>query len=121
MRRPLLSASAESLLPAPPPEASHVSVAPAAAEQQDDVDDFADDATAAYDMTQADQSEPEKYEFPSLMDPTPSQMASTDSNADDENAAMRLDLGSLDVDAATRPSWAQAGDDPLIIGGDELQ
>jgi hypothetical protein len=32
---------------------------------------------------------------------------------------MRLDLGSLD--AATRPSWAQAGDDPLIIGGDELQ
>jgi len=72
-------------------------------------------------MSQADQSEPEKYEFPPLMDPTPSQTAGTDPKADEENAAMRLDLGSLDVDAATRPSWAQAGDDPLIIGGDELQ
>ena len=72
-------------------------------------------------MSQADQSEPEKYEFPPLMDPTPAQMAGTDPKADDENAAMRLDLGSLDVDAATRPSWSQAGDDPLIIGGDELQ
>ena len=120
MRRPLLSASADSL-PAPPPEASPVSAPPAAAVQHDDVDDFADDATAAYDMSQADQSEPEKYEFPSLMDPTPSQMASSDPKADEENAAMRLDLGSLDVDAATRPSWSQAGDDPLIIGGDELQ
>jgi DivIVA domain-containing protein len=119
MRRPLLSASADSL-PAPPPEAPPVSAPPAAVGQPDDVDDFADDATAAYDMSQ-DQSEPEKYEFPSLMDPTPSQMAGTDPQADDENAAMRLDLGSLDVDAATRPSWSQAGDDPLIIGGDELQ
>ena len=89
-------------------------------EQHDDVDDFADDATAAYEMSD-DESESEKYEFPSLMDPTPSQMASSDPKAEDENAAMRLDLGSLDVDAATRPSWAQAGDDPLIIGGDELQ
>ena len=117
MRRPLLSASADSQLPAPPPEASPVSAPPAAVVPQADLDD----ATAAYDMSQADQSEPEKYEFPSLMDPTPSQMGSTDPKADDENAAMRLDLGSLDVDAATRPSWSQAGDDPLIIGGDELQ
>jgi len=121
MRRPLLSASAESQLPAPPPDTTPVTVPPVAAEQPDDVDDFADDATAAYDMSQADQSQPDKYEFPSLMDPTPSQMASTDPQADDDNAAMRLDLGSLDVDAATRPSWSQAGDDPLIIGGDELQ
>jgi len=121
MRRPLLSASADSLLPAPPPEASPVTAPPAPAQQQDDVDDFADDATAAYDMSQADQSESEKYEFPPLMDPTPTQTAGTDPKADEENAAMRLDLGSLDVDAATRPSWSQAGDDPLIIGGDELQ
>jgi DivIVA domain-containing protein len=122
MRRPLLSASGESQLPAPQAEPlPPASAPPAATEQQHDVDDFADDATAAYDMSQADQSEPEKYEFPSLMDPTPSQMASSDPKADDENAAMRLDLGSLDVDAATRPSWSQAGDDPLIIGGDELQ
>ena len=107
---------------APPPEASPGQCSGRApAEQQDDVDDFADDATAAYDMSQDDESESEKYEFPSLMDATPAQMAGTESNADDENVAMRLDLGSLDVDAATRPSWSQAGDDPLIIGGDELQ
>jgi DivIVA domain-containing protein len=121
MRRPLLSASAESQLAQPAEPLPPATVPPAATEQQDDVDDFADDATAAYDMSEADQSEPKPYEFPSLMDPTPSQMTSTDPNADDENAAMRLDLGSLDVDAATRPSWSQAGDDPLIIGGDELQ
>jgi DivIVA domain-containing protein len=122
MRRPLLSASAESLgsASARPAEPSSPARAPAvAAEQQDDVDDFADDATAAYDMTQAEEPESEKYEFPSLMDATPSQMAGTESKADDDNAVMRLDLGSLD--AATRPSWSQAGDDPLIIGGDELQ
>ena len=53
--------------------------------------------------------------------PNSPQTAGTDPKADEENAAMRLDLGSLDVDAATRPSWSQAGDDPLIIGGDELQ
>jgi len=34
--------------------------------------------------------------------------------------AMRLDLGALDVEAATTPSWSTAGDDPLIVG-DELQ
>ena len=90
-----------------------------AVEQHDDVDDFADDATAAYEMPD-DESESEKYEFPSLMDATPSQMAGTDSN-DDDDVVMRLDLGSLDVDAATRPSWSQAGDDPLISGSDELQ
>ena len=120
MRRPLLSASAESLLSASarPAEPS----APAAAvEPPDDVDDFADDATAAYDMAQADEPESERYEFPSLMDATPAQLAGTESNADDENVVMRLDLGSLDVDSATRPSWSQSGDDPLISGGDELQ
>ena len=124
MRRPLLSASAESLMSAPsqPPDASSlVSVPAAAVEQQDDVDDFADDATAAYDMSQDDEPASEKYEFPSLMDATPAQMAGTESSTADENVAMRLDLGSLDVDAATRPNWSPAGDDPLIIGGDELQ
>ena len=125
MRRPLLSASAESLSASsrPPDAPSPVSL-PAAAvavEQLEDVDDFADDATAAYDMSQDDEPESEKYEFPSLMDATPAQMAGTESNVADESVAMRLDLGSLDVDAATRPSWSQAGDDPLITGGDELQ
>jgi DivIVA domain-containing protein len=121
MRRPLLSASGESLLSASarPGEPSPASAPAEAAEQQDDVDDFADDATAAYDMAQDEEPGPAKYEFPSLMDATPSQMAATESKADDESTVMRLDLGSLD--AATRPSWSQAGDDPLIIGGDELQ
>ena len=124
LRRPLLSASAESLASAssrPPDASSPVSLPAAAVSQQDDVDDFADDATAAYDMAQDDEPESEKYEFPSLMDATPAQTAGTESNADDENVAMRLDLGALDVDTATRPSWSQAGDDPLIAGGDELQ
>jgi hypothetical protein len=38
----------------------------------------------------------------------------------DETAIMRLDLGALDADGATTPSWSPAGDDPLIVG-DELQ
>ena len=120
MRRPLLSASAESLVSASVRPTEPSSPPAAAVEQHDDVDDFADDATAAYEMSPNDGSESEKYEFPSLMDATPSQMAGADSN-DDDDVVMRLDLGSLDVDAATRPSWSQAGDDPLIIGGDELQ
>ena len=124
MRRPLLSASAESLLSAsarPTEPSTPVSAPAAAVEQHDDVDDFADDATAAYDMSQDDEAQSAKYEFPSLMDATPAQLAGTDSNEDDENVVMRLDLGSLDVDAATRPNWSQAGDDPLISGSDELQ
>lgn len=125
MRRPLLSASAESLLsgssrpaePSPrPATAAVLSVG-----QQDDVDDFADDATAAYDMSHDSEAEPEKYEFPSLMDATPAHMAGGDPNDVDESVVMRLDLGSLDVDSATRPSWSQVGDDPLITGADELQ
>ena len=63
---------------------------------------------------------PEPYEFPVLMDPTPRETALAPSGADDETLAMRLDLGSLDVDAATTPSWSTVGDDPLIVG-DELQ
>ena len=54
------------------------------------------------------------------MDPTPRETAVAPSGADDETLAMRLDLGSLDVDAATTPSWSTVGDDPLIVG-DELQ
>jgi DivIVA domain-containing protein len=118
MRRPLLSASAESLVSASVRPTEPSSAPAATVEQHDDVDDFADDATAAYEMSPDDESE--KYEFPSLMDATPSQMAGTDSS-DDDDVVMRLDLGSLDVDAATRPSWSQAGDDPLISGSDELQ
>ena len=48
-------------------------------------------------------------------------MSGTASNADDETEAiMRLDLGSLDVESATKPIWSASGDDPLIVG-DELQ
>ena len=125
MRRPLLSASAESLLSSsaarPADPSSPISAPATAVDQNDDVDDFADDATAAYDMSLDAQPEPDKYEFPPLMDATPAQTVGVDPNAAADNVVMRLDLGSLDVDAATRPSWSPAGDDPLIVGGDELQ
>ena len=65
----------------------------------------------------------EHYEFVTSNDATPAQMPNADSLDDDddeESAVMRLDLGSLDVEAATTPSWSASGDDPLIIG-DELQ
>ncbi|MEO8264564.1 MAG: DivIVA domain-containing protein [Ilumatobacteraceae bacterium] len=107
MRRPLLSASAETLLsttrpadspadlPTPPP----VPVAESAAADQP--------------------ADPDQYAFDSLIDATPAQMAGVESDQD-ETAMMRLDLGGLDVDPATMPNWSAAGDDPLIVG-DELQ
>ena len=61
----------------------------------------------------------EQYAFDSLIDATPAQMAGVESDQD-ETAMMRLDLGTLEVDSATTPSWSAAGDDPLIVG-DELQ
>ena len=113
MRRPLLSASAESLMSASRPGDTG-SVPVQASEVADPFDDqpVVDDAAAA---------EPDQYAFDSLIDATPAQMAGTASNVDDETEAMmRLDLGSLDVESATTPIWSAAGDDPLIVG-DELQ
>jgi len=122
MRRPLLSASAESLTPpSAPGEPS-----PAATET---------DGVAAEHNGESNHSAPPSelqpddqaaaYEFQPLMDPTPRDIGSAPSTANDETMAMHLDLGTfdpgpLDVSAATTPSWSTVGDDPLIVG-DELQ
>jgi len=113
MRRPLLSASAEPLTsPSGPSEAA---AAPVAAV------DVADEEPAEQDIaSEQPPAAPDPPGLPPLMDPTPREAASPASTADDETMAMRLDLGSLDVEAATTPSWSTAGDDPLIVG-DELQ
>jgi DivIVA domain-containing protein len=110
MRRPLLSASAETLLSAtrpadtptalPTPTPGPLPVAEAAAGADEPADS-------------------DQYAFDSLIDATPAQMAGTETDQD-ETAMMRLDLGRLDVDSAASPSWSAAGDDPLIVG-DELQ
>ena len=71
-------------------------------------------------MSRTVDDETEDYEFPSFRE-QPILKISRSIPSTDEGVVMRLDLGSLDVDAATRPSWSQAGDDPLIVGGDELQ
>jgi DivIVA domain-containing protein len=114
MRRPLLSASAETLSTAPrpadpppglpTPTPLPVAEAAAGADDQPDADEAADS---------------DQYAFDSLIDATPAQMAGVESEQD-ETAMMRLDLGGLDPDSATTPSWSAAGDDPLIVG-DELQ
>jgi len=114
MRRPLLSASAETVTS--PSRPSEPAAAPVAA-----VDEVADEEPAEQDVaSEQPPAAPPPPVLPPLMDPTPREVASPDSTADDETMAMRLDLGSLDVEAATTPSWSTAGDDPLIVG-DELQ
>ncbi len=119
MRRPLLSASAETLLSATARPADVTSVAAAVAE-----DDGGDDLGGSVESSILGELDAtEHYEFVSPSDATPAEMPSADSHddaADDGSAIMRLDLGSLDVNAATTPSWSASGDDPLIIG-DELQ
>jgi DivIVA domain-containing protein len=114
MRRPLLSASAETVLPASSPGTESF---PAAAEEAN-----ADDAGSGSPYNERDDDAgPDQYAFDSLIDATPSQMAGTDSSVDDETVAiMRLDLGPLDTDERLKPNWSAAGDDPLIVG-DELQ
>jgi DivIVA domain-containing protein len=120
MRRPLLSASAETLLSASgrPGEST---AAPAAASASAEADDFEFDDLAATDDPATAEPDSDQYAFDSLIDATPAQMAGTQSSVDDETEAMmRLDLGSLDVESATTPIWSASGDDPLIVG-DELQ
>ena len=115
MRRPLLSASAETLSSASARPVEVVSAAAVVAEAVADDDPEAGVESAILGELDAT----EHYEFVSPDDATPAEMPSADSD-DDESAVMRLDLGSLDVQAATTPSWSASGDDPLIIG-DELQ
>ncbi len=120
MRRPLLSASAETLLSATarPGDTGPVPLSAVPSTAAEDVD--SDDQPATDDPAAAE-PEPDQYAFDSLIDATPAQMAGTQSNVDDETEAiMRLDLGTLDVESATTPIWSASGDDPLIVG-DELQ
>ncbi len=123
MRRPLLSASAETLLSAStrPGDGATSASTPASEADDDEVDDDDDDDQMLADDPAAAEPEADQYAFDSLIDATPAQMAGTHSNVDDETQAMmRLDLGSLDVESATTPLWSASGDDPLIVG-DELQ
>ena len=124
MRRPLLSASAESLLSASqrPPEGSDMSSATEDDDDDDDDDSFDSSfgSSSTYADTSADDPDSRPYEFAPLSDSTPAQMAAPDTKGSDETVAMHLDLGSFNVETATRPSWSTAGDDPLIIS-DELQ
>jgi hypothetical protein len=121
MRRPLLSASAESQLTTS--RSTEGSVATSSASDDDDDDDESagppDNATPTSSDVGDDQSDPKPYEFQPLSDATPAHMAGSNPDAD-ETLMMHLDLGELDVESATTPSWSAAGDDPLIVG-DELQ
>lgn len=116
MRRPLLSASAETVLPGSGPGAE---ASPAAGEEAEvDVDDAGN--VSPY-HERDDDADPNQYAFDSFIDATPSQMAGTDSSADDETVAvMRLDLGPPNTEQTSKPIWSAAGDDPLIVG-DEVQ
>jgi DivIVA domain-containing protein len=101
LRRPLLSASAESPPSGPPVDGSSMS----------GVSDF---ANAAGDAPGSAVEDPA-----ALLDATPSEMAAGGSDDLDETSLMSLDL-QLDHQPAAAPKWSAAGDDPLIIG-DELQ
>jgi DivIVA domain-containing protein len=92
LRRPLLSASADSPTALPDPWS------PAA-------------RTASHETT-LDDTAP-------ITDMTPAQTNAPESHDLDETSMLRLDL-SLDREPATSPKWSASGDDPLIIG-DELQ
>ena len=115
MRRPLLSASAETLSSVQRPGEAAAVVGDAADNGVAD-EEPAEESVAASAQPPAAPAPP----LPPMIDPTPRDIASPPSGVDDETVAMRLDLGSLDVDAATTPSWSTVGDDPLIVG-DELQ
>jgi DivIVA domain-containing protein len=97
LRRPLLSASAESTLPAPSADAA---VAP----------------DAVNDETQA-MSYPAETTDEQTSDSTPAQLGETQ-DSDDDSGMMHLDL-ELGREPATTPRWSASGD-PLILG-DELQ
>ncbi len=122
MRRPLLSASAETLSSASARPVEVVSAAAVVAEAATDDGDDDPDASGSVESSMLGELDAtEHYQFVGPDDATPAEMPSADSDDDEEESAvMRLDLGSLDVEGATTPSWSASGDDPLIIG-DELQ
>lgn len=113
MRRPLLSASAETLLSARP--SSSAGGSDATNEAPVELPETATDDDADGDeIVSADD------DFSSVDDPTPSDMPAADPTDTDDTRIMRLDLESMDIDSKTTPTRSTSGDDPLIIG-DELQ
>ena len=89
MRRPLLSASAETLLSASsrPGETAAAATVAGAAGAAVAADDVVFDDEVAQDDPASAEPEPDQYAFDSLIDATPAQMAGTESNADDETVA----------------------------------
>ncbi len=129
MRRPLLSASAESsvVTAASPAEAPSATPAPAAAGAPaagayssavyGEVE-TADDRASGADTGSVDATPPEIATHDAAAPGTPNPDISNADSADaDETSIMRLDL---DIEAAPTPGWSASGDDPLIVG-DELQ
>lgn len=111
MRRPVLSASAESSLSETARTAeTSASITP--------VSDARDDGVAEIDEGST-YGEVESNEAP-VIDATPADVATGDSRVADETSVMRLDLDSLDVESPAPSMRSASGDDPLI-GGDELQ
>jgi DivIVA domain-containing protein len=107
MRRPLLSASGDSL----PADVGDTG---------DDGGPEIDDAGTTADI-EPDAGAPEPGDLASALDATPSEMPISDPSVDDETSIMRLDLDSADVEPARPSMWSSAtGDDPLIAG-DEPQ
>ncbi len=114
MRRPLLSASAESVL--------STSASAPTAEISDAGNDGADEIpeSSMYDDDDSDEEASEPNEFASAIDATPAEFAAADSDSADETSIMRLDLDSHDGGSAKPSMRSASGDDPLI-SGDELQ
>jgi DivIVA domain-containing protein len=106
MRRPLLSASAETT-------SSTVSAAKAAPT----VAGVADEAVAEVTDDAVVDAETTTASAKSESDTAPADSETVDSG--DDTQAMRLDLDSVDADEAAS-AWSATGDDPLIAG-DELQ
>ena len=109
MRRPLLSASAETLLSARTSSSARGSDTTNEAPVE-----LPETATDGDEIVSAD------GDFSSVDDPTPSDMPAADPTDTDDTRIMRLDLESVDIDSKTTPTWSASGDDPLITG-DELQ
>ena len=93
LRRPLLSASADS--------------------------GVTTDVSSATEYTKSVEPTGQADDPASLLDSTPAEMAPADADDLDETGMMHFDLD-LDRQPATTPKWSVSGDDPLIIG-DELQ
>ena len=117
MRRPLLSASAETLLSARTSSSARGSETTNGAPVE--LPEIAtDDGADGDEIVDADDDFSSLDDSLSVDDPTPSDMPAADPSDTDDTRIMRLDLESVDIDS--KMTRSASGDDPLIIG-DELQ